>query len=254
MEFTDFYNIIRKSRVTSTNYEAKLLAQNGEKEGTVVVADSQTAGRGRMSRSCYSPSGTGIYMSIILRPKLSPNKSLLITTAAAVAVCRAIERTLSLEPQIKWVNDIFLNGKKVCGILTEASLSTVSQTLEYAILGIGINLAPPKDNFPTEISSIATSLLNECDEDCKQKIINSVLEEFYELYQDLENTQILKEYRHRSLLDGMAITVHKSAEQYDATCVGVDDDFALIVERNGINERLNTGEVSIRMRDNNENQ
>lgn len=123
-------------KVDSTNTMMRQRAVSGSAEGCVIIAGEQTNGRGRFGRSFYSPSDTGIYMSLLLRPTLTTDNSVLITTSAAVAVCEAIEKILSKTPQIKWVNDIYIDGKKVCGILTEASLGLESGMLEYVVLGI----------------------------------------------------------------------------------------------------------------------
>ena len=144
-----------QTEVTSTNTLLKAQAEQGAPEGTVLIAESQTAGKGRLGRHFTSPPGTGIYFSLLLRPHCTAEKSLFITTTAAVAVCEAIEQVTGLNPQIKWVNDIYLNEKKVCGILTEASVDFENGGLNWAVLGIGINIAVPKEGFPEEIRSIA---------------------------------------------------------------------------------------------------
>ena len=127
----------------------------------MLVAESQTAGRGRLGRSFHSPVGTGLYMSILLRPTFSAERALFITTAAAVAVCRAIEQETGLKPQIKWVNDIYLHEKKICGILTESSINFETKGLKWAVLGIGLNLSEPEGGFPEEIRSVAGALFAE---------------------------------------------------------------------------------------------
>ena len=144
-----------QTEVTSTNTLLKAQAEQGAPEGTVLIAESQTAGKGRLGRHFTSPPGTGIYFSLLLRPHCTAEKSLFITTTAAVAVCEAIEQVTGLNPQIKWVNDVYLNEKKVCGILTEASVDFENGGLNWAVLGIGINIAVPEEGFPEEIRSIA---------------------------------------------------------------------------------------------------
>ena len=146
-----------QTEVTSTNTLLKAQAEQGAPEGTVLIAESQTAGKGRLGRHFTSPPGTGIYFSLLLRPHCTAEKSLFITTTAAVAVCEAIEQVTGLNPQIKWVNDVYLNEKKVCGILTEASVDFENGGLNWAVLGIGINIAVPEDGFPEEIRSISLS-------------------------------------------------------------------------------------------------
>ena len=124
----------------STNSYLKEMAAKGAQEGTIIIANRQSAGRGRLGRSFFSPEEKGIYMSILLRPDISLERAVLITSMAAVAVAEAIEQVSGIQTKIKWVNDIFLNKKKVCGILTEAGIDAETGTLEYAVLGIGVNV------------------------------------------------------------------------------------------------------------------
>ena len=146
--------------VSSTNDVAKTLALNGAKHGTVIISEEQSVGKGRLGRVFYSPANTGIYMSIILRPNLTAMDSVLITTSASVAICNAIQKVTGIECQIKWINDIYLNNKKVGGILTEASTNFESGTIDYLILGIGLNFNKPKESFPKELETIASSLFS----------------------------------------------------------------------------------------------
>jgi Biotin/lipoate A/B protein ligase family. len=134
------------------------MASKGACEGTVIIASEQTQGRGRMGRTFFSPPSTGLYMSVILRPQLSLEDSLLITTGTAVAVAKAIETLTQKGVQIKWVNDLFMDGKKVCGILTEASLNVENGGLDYAVVGIGINVCT-KD-FPNDLKDLAGSIFD----------------------------------------------------------------------------------------------
>lgn len=236
-----------KKTVTSTNTLAKEMAIAGAAEGTVVIATEQTEGRGRMGRSFYSPDSTGLYLSLILRPKLDLNDSLLITTSAAVAVAKSIERLTNQEVKIKWVNDLFMNGKKVCGILTEASLNIENGGLEYAVVGIGINVTT-KD-FPDDIKNIAGSIFSDKPED---KPIISILaaELLNNLAASMDNLtdhSYLQEYKKRSFLIGKDIFVLKGNETKPAKAIDIDDRARLIVEYpNGNKEALSSGEVSVR--------
>ncbi len=144
----------------STNLTAKKMALDGAPTGTVVIAEEQTKGRGRMGRSFYSPPSGGIYISFILQPRFDASKSVLITTAASVAVCKAIENVTGISCRIKWVNDVYLGEKKICGILTEAVTDFESGRIEYVVLGIGINYNTAQSAFPSELSGIAGSLLD----------------------------------------------------------------------------------------------
>ena len=243
---SDFYTLNLLQQVTSTNEIVKKYGVCGKSEGEVLIANSQTRGRGRLGREFYSPSDTGLYMSILLRPALSANDALLITTAAAVAVCRAIENVIDCAPKIKWVNDIFVNDKKICGILTESALSGTGK-LEFAVLGIGLNLSSPKGDFPLELQKIAGTL-NITDDFKKARLCAGILNEFYTLYQNIDKKTYLEDYRRRSLLNGKPIYIHKNGEKIKAEAVGVADDFSLIAEIGERVEHISTGEVSIRLR------
>ena len=156
--FAEKINIYKS--LESTNKTAKEFAIQGGEHGTVIIADEQTAGKGRYDKHFYSPSKSGLYMSIILRQtNLDLTNTMNITKMAAVAVCEAIEKLTVIEPEIKPVNDIFLNGKKICGILTEAISDLESGNIEWAVVGIGINISTV--DFPGEIKNIATSIVAE---------------------------------------------------------------------------------------------
>ena len=175
-----------QTEVTSTNTLLKAQAEQGAPEGTVLIAESQTAGKGRLGRHFTSPPGTGIYFSLLLRPHCTAEKSLFITTTAAVAVCEAIEQVTGLNPQIKWVNDVYLNEKKVCGILTEASVDFENGGLNWAVLGIGINIAVPEEGFPEEIRSIAGAIFDgPCPVEMRSRISAAVISRFFALYKNL---------------------------------------------------------------------
>ncbi len=236
------------SEIDSTNRYVKELASSGAPEGTVVIAKKQSAGRGRLGRSFFSPEEKGIYMSILLRPELELQRAVLITSMAAVAVANAIERVSGLNAQIKWVNDIFVNQKKVCGILTEAGIDGENGSLEYAVLGIGVNVGFME--FPEELKEIATSVSNECGiEINKEALIEEILKELERWYPTLWNGEFLKESKARSILLGKEILVidaSVSGGSYEAKAVDLDEMGHLIIERKGKKELLNSGEVSIR--------
>ncbi|MHB8129150.1 MAG: biotin--[acetyl-CoA-carboxylase] ligase [Mobilitalea sp.] len=243
---TQFVLEVRQS-VTSTNTIAKEMAAQGAKEGTVIIAREQTEGRGRMGRTFYSPSASGIYFTVILRPKLNLEDSLLITTATAVAVAQAIETVAKVKASIKWVNDIFVAEKKVCGILTEASLNFESGGLEYAVVGIGINIET--NDFPTEIKQIAGSLFSNKpgEEPITSMLVAEVLNNLGNCINSLTDKRYLAEYRNRSFLIGKDILVLKGKETTPAMAVDIDEKARLVVEyENGTREALVSGEVSIR--------
>ncbi|NLP34822.1 MAG: biotin--[acetyl-CoA-carboxylase] ligase [Clostridiales bacterium] len=235
--------------VTSTNTIAKGMAAQGALEGTVIIAREQTEGRGRMGRTFYSPDSTGAYFSIILRPKLSIEDSLRITTATAVAVAKAIERIAGVEAKIKWVNDIFVNGKKVCGILTEASLNFENGGLEYAVVGIGLNITT--QDFPEDIKAIAGSIFKDKPKDTPitSILIAEILNNIADIKDTLIDEKYLEEYRNRSFLIGKDILVLKGDKKIPARAITIDDKARLVVEyEDKTIEPLSSGEVSIRPR------
>ena len=229
----------------STNKTAKELAENGAKEGTVIVAKKQTGGRGRLGRSFYSPEGTGLYFSIILRPDFSPKQNLLITPAAAVAVSTVIEALTDTKAQIKWVNDIFINGKKVCGILSEAKLNAKGTT-EYVILGIGINLTTPKGGFPKDIELVAGALFNAPQNGTANEIMVKTVTTFLNLYQSLTDDKIYTEYEKRLMLKKAEVNYTENGEVKCGTVLGIDRSFNLIINKaDGKEFHLSSGEVTI---------
>jgi len=232
----------------STNRYLKELAAKGAPEGTVIIANRQSAGRGRLGRSFFSPGEKGIYMSILLRPEILLERAVLITSMAAVAVARAIERVGGVEARIKWVNDIFLNGKKVCGILTEAGINAEKGTLDYAVLGIGVNVGEME--FPEELKEIATSVSNECGfAVSKETLTDAILAELEMWYPTLSDGSFLEESKKRSVLLGKEILVLDETVpggSYPAKAMDINERGNLIIERNGARAVLNSGEVSIR--------
>jgi BirA family biotin operon repressor/biotin-[acetyl-CoA-carboxylase] ligase len=245
-EAAGFHLDVRQT-VTSTNTLAKAMAADGAAEGTVVIASEQTEGRGRMGRSFYSPGSTGIYLSIILRPKLNLTDSLLITTGAAVAVAKAIETVAGVRAGIKWVNDIFVAGKKVCGILTEASINFESGGLEYAVVGIGVNISTT--NFPDNLKSVAGSVFNKKpgDQPVSSILTAEILNNIAGCMNSLTDRRYLQEYRERSFLIGHDILVVKGKDEKPAKAVEIDDQARLVVRyEDQTLETLSSGEVSIR--------
>ena len=238
-----------RQTVTSTNTIAKELAAKGAKEGTVIIAREQTEGRGRMGRSFYSPHSSGIYFTIILRPKVNLEDSLLITTATAVAVAQAIEAVAQVKAEIKWVNDIYIAEKKVCGILTEASINFESGGLEYAVVGIGINIETK--SFPEELTGIAGSVFADKPDHSPVTsiLLAEVLNRIAECMNNLTDKEYLDEYRKRSFLIGRDILVLKNKESLSAKAVDLDEKARLVVRYdNGVTEALSSGEVSVRIR------
>ncbi len=230
----------------STNAFLKTRAKE-ENEGLVVVANSQTEGRGRFGRRFYSPENSGIYMSILLKPEPHSFNSAFITATAAVAVSKAIENSSGKETQIKWVNDILIGGKKVCGILAEGSIDSTG-LLEYVILGIGINAFLPQNGFHDDIKDIAGFVFDENSPELKEKLATEVINQFFALYQNNNQKEILDEYRKRSKVLGKDILVLKGDKKIPARALLIDENFNLKVEyQNKTEEFLNSGEISIKI-------
>lgn len=233
--------------IDSTNTQLKILAEAGAKEGTVIVAESQSAGHGRRGRYFHSPAVGGIYLSLLLRPNFTASESLCITTCAAVAVCRAIEKHTEETCSIKWVNDIFCHGKKVCGISTQGALDLETGGLHYAILGIGLNLFPGESPFPEDLQQIAGTILTEKPkEDLRSPLVASILDYFWENYPSLTEKQYFDDYRNRCFILGEEIFVHKENKTLSAKALALSENFELLVSYpQGEEEFLSSGEVSI---------
>ncbi len=240
-------NVAVFETLPSTNKTAKDFAEQGAEEGFIVVAESQTAGRGRLGRSFFSPTG-GLYFSVILRPCFNAQVSILATVAAAVATARVLERHSRRTAEIKWVNDIYMANRKVCGILTEGSFNAETAKLDYAVLGIGINLFVPQEGFPQDIANIAGAVFSEKEVTSlkKAQIIAEITDEFFALYEDIENRSFLEEYRRRSWLQGKEVYYERNGTINYGTVVGIDDEARLLVMQNGIETAIGAGEVSVR--------
>ena len=233
--------------VTSTNSLLKEQGNN-KNEWCVFVASSQIGGRGRLGRSFYSPENSGAYLSILLKPQLEIEKSILITTAAAVAVTRALENLGCKNPQIKWVNDIFVNNKKVCGILTESVINSVTRKLDFAVLGVGVNLTEPEGDFPDDIKNIAGAVFSNDNGDLKERFVAEFLNEFYEIYESLSEVGFMEEYKSKCFFLGEEITVINGDSKRRATAISIDDNARLEVEfSTGEREFLSSGEISIKI-------
>lgn len=237
---------VRES-VTSTNTVLKELAEQGGREGMVVIAHRQTKGKGRLGRSFHSPRGAGLYMSVLLRPAFPAEEALSITTAAAVAVARAIDDVTGEHAMIKWVNDVYLHGRKVCGILTEASIDFETNGLQYAVLGMGTNLSPPEGGFPADIAQVAGALFpGGAPPGARTKLAAAILNHFFTYYKALPRRTYMEEYRARSLLTGLGITFREGGAQHEGTVLGVDDEARLLVKLpTGEEKRFGAGEVNI---------
>ena len=241
------FHIEVHKQVTSTNDFIKNLKAS---EGRVIVAQEQTGGKGRLGRSFYSPEGTGIYFSLLLTPTIPIDEATAVTAAAAVAVAEAMEKLAGKEVQIKWVNDIYINDKKVCGILTEGVFDMENRRLGQVILGIGINLMEPLEGFPSELIPSAGGVFKEGEapKDSKNLLIAEVLLRFWSYYKNLQDKNFLTGYRQRSMVTGKDILIIRGQETpRKAKALDIDENFHLIVEsEDGEIEHLSSGEVSIR--------
>ena len=231
----------------STNTRAKEFANKGFWGDAVFIADEQTSGRGRLGRSFLSEGNKGLYLSILLGREKSIKASLHVTTYMSVIACRVIEEFTNLSPKIKWVNDIFLNGKKASGILTEGKIDPSTGDLDYTVCGIGINVL--KQDFNNEVRGIATSIEEESGIQLDISLLASrIIEEFFNNLHLVGSREISKEYKDRSLLIGKQVDVIKASKTYSAKVVDITDDCALLLQLdNGEKETLFTGEVSIKI-------
>ncbi len=236
-----------REEVTSTNTVLKALAEKGGREGMVMIAERQSQGKGRLGRSFYSPRGNGLYMSVLLRPAFSPEESLCITTAAAVAVAESIDAVTGKRSQIKWVNDVYFRGKKVCGILTEASIDFENGKLNYAVLGIGVNLQEPAGGFPEEIQEVAGAIFQEMlPAGARTRLAAEIINRFFTYYKALPERLFMAEYQKRSLLTGMEIILQQGSCQWEGTVQGVDHQARLILRLpDGSNRAFGAGVVSV---------
>ncbi len=229
--------------LASTNHTARQLATTFGGEA-LIVARTQSGGRGRMGRSFFSPEG-GLYMSLLLRPEMSPSEAITLTTAAAVAVCRVIDSMTGQRCEVKWVNDVYLRGRKVCGILSESEIA--DGKLSYAVLGIGVNLVPPEGGFPEDIKNRAGAVFDHIEKDADNALAAGIVNEFMRIYKG--GGSHLDEYRQRSFLIGREVDVMRIAdgERRPATAVAIDDECRLIVRyHDGSEEALGSGDVSVR--------
>ncbi|MCQ2455070.1 MAG: biotin--[acetyl-CoA-carboxylase] ligase [Clostridia bacterium] len=231
--------IIRLAEIDSTNNYAKEISGKYS-EDIAVIADKQTAGRGRMGRNFFSPEG-GIYMSLLIHPKdQNPTD---ITVMAAVAVARTLESVCGAKPFIKWVNDIYIGGKKVCGILCEGAYNSESKRFSYAVLGIGINVSVPKGGFPDDIKDIAGALFQNNNEKIKEKIIKDFIKNFFYIYNGKK--EYLSEYKSRSNVLGKQIKYTENGKQFTAKAVDITESGELVVESEGKLRKLGAGEIKI---------
>lgn len=249
-----------EKKVDSTNNVLKQYVAAGEKQDMVLLAGEQSAGRGRRGRSFYSPEGTGIYLSLLLHPDATPEEGAMLTTLTAVAAAKAVERIAGEAVQIKWVNDLWMRGKKISGILTEGSASLEEGKLEYVIVGIGINLYEPSEGFPRELKDVAGSVFpNDLPrENLRNRLAVEFLVDFMKYYRTFPARDYLEEYRKRCFVIGKKIRIlvpegaperaDKGPEREYASAIGIDEDCHLLVRYgDGTVEKLSSGEISVKV-------
>ncbi len=232
----------------STNNQAKLAAENGALHGTLAVAEQQSAGKGRRGRSWSSPRGTGIFMSLLLKPDLRPEYASMLTLVAALSVSRALEEVTELTPMIKWPNDLVVNKKKVTGILTE--MSAELEQIYYVVIGIGINVN--MEELPAEIKETATSLCMEAGRKfSRSALIAAFLKNFEADFEKFEKTSdlsiLIEEYNQRLINRGNIVRVLDPAGEYTGKAIGINEMGGLLVEREDHSiQVITSGEVSVR--------
>lgn len=235
--------------VDSTNDYAKALAEQGAPAGTVVLAERQTAGRGRLGRTFQSPPGQGIYFSLLLRPQCPVRELMNLTCLVAVAVCEAVEKTLNFRPGIKWINDLVWDGRKLAGILTELSLVPGSDAARYCIVGIGINCAQRREDFDPEIRDMAVSLETILGRPVdRERLVAQMIRELegMDALTPARRRQIMTRYRQDCVTIGKTVQVQQAGERRQGMALDVDDDGALLVDFGQGVEAVQSGEASVR--------
>lgn len=231
---------IHYQSIDSTNTQAKRLIAGGDNSDMLITAEEQTAGRGRQGKSFYSPAGTGIYMTLVIHPDVSLQNAITATTAAAVAVCRAIERLTSIKPEIKWVNDVYMNNRKICGILTEAISDFETGTVSSVIIGIGTNISTV--NFPDNVENagcIGVKIK-------RAELIAAIADELLDITLG-DYSDFIDYYRSHSMIIGKKINYIKNGKATQATALEIDEAGGLLVENeSGEKITLRSGEISIR--------
>ena len=228
--------------VSSTNTEAKAAALRGMPHGTIIAADGQTAGRGRFGKSFYSPEGTGLYMSVVLKPHKPLSDCTFITMAAAVAITGSLSEICGIDAGIKWVNDIYYNGKKVSGVLTEAISDFESGMAETVIVGVGINITT--ESFPEDITGVAGSVGVFAE---RNRLCADIASRLLELSESGSREELLRQYRERSVVLGRDIEFVQAGTTRTGRALEIDDSGCLVIETQTGREVLRAGEISVRI-------
>ena len=233
--------------VDSTNTYLKKLAREGCDEGTVVIADAQSAGRGRAGRAFYSKGGVGVYLSVLLKPECSPESLASLTPHVAVAVQRAIGRVCGVKADIKWVNDLLIGGKKICGVLCESSVGPDGMP-DYVVCGVGVNVLNRAEDFPDAIKDIAGSIFTQCGIEAERgPLIAAIVEEIMKMYAlwKKDKTAYLEPYRASCISTGKYVQIKTDSGVQDAYAKEISEDFGLTVNISGGTVTLHSGEVTI---------
>jgi len=242
--------IVLKQTTESTNDDAKKLGAIGAAHGTLVLSETQTRGRGRFSRGFYSPAGTGLYMSVILRPGFALSDAPLVTIASAVAVCRALKSLSGFFPAVKWVNDVYLFNKKICGILTETAMSAQSGGAAGVVTGIGINVSAKSGDFPPELRDKAGSVYPDGDPKISRSALAAyILNELLDICDEADagRRDFLHEYKSLLFMLGRQVSYTRGGESGRGLAYDVDGRGRLLIKvsGNGDTVALDSGEVSV---------
>ncbi len=239
-------DVLLFDRLASTNIKGKEIAKQIKKP-TLVVAKEQTEGYGRFKRKFYSPKGCGLYFSLIIKPNFSTEFLPFLTPLCAVALCESIEQNSSSTPKIKWVNDIYLNGKKCCGILAESILN--GNKVDSVVIGIGLNLYKPKEDFDDSIKDIACAIFESKTDNVENEIITSFLKRFFYYYNDIKNKEYVDKYISRSNIIGKEVKVYQGDKTFETKVIDIDNDCNLITQDSkGNRNKFNNGEISIKIK------
>lgn len=234
--------------IGSTNSHARSLAAENYPEGTVVVAHTQSEGRGRRGRNWYSPAGEGLYVSIILRPRIPLREMSRVSLFAAAAVAVTLEKEFNLSPRIKWPNDVLLNGRKVAGILTEAVADM--DGIDYVVTGIGINVFNRAEDFPADLRSPATSIQQEYDRSCSRiKLLQGLLynlEQYYEQVISGDFSEVLDKVRNASAVIGQEVKLDNINGELVGKAIDIDHNgFLFVLDNNGVTHMVMSGEIMV---------
>lgn len=244
----DSYNVVYEDEIDSTNTRAKIMAEQGSKDRTLVVADMQKAGKGRKGRSFESLKGQGVFMTLMLRPSIHPTNASMLTIIAATAVRMAVHEVYGIDFSIKWPNDIIYDGRKVCGILTE--MNTEMDNINYVVVGIGINVN--NESFADELKDVATSIrmIKGEKQNNRDVLIATVIkyfEKYYKGFLETEDLSVIRsDYDPYLVNAGAMVNVIGYKESFEAKAIGIDNHGELIIERDGKIEKVVSGEVSVR--------